>query len=60
MGNREFAWVLIGVGLLLTLLSALAYPLGLGHPGFGWKKTLGVIVGVLIIVAGLWRRPRTT
>ena len=60
MGNRELAWILIGVGVLLVFLSAFAHPLGLGHPGFGWKKELGVIVGALIIVAGLWRWPRTS
>ncbi len=65
MQNRVFAWVwvLIGIGVLLVLISALANPLGLGqHPGFGWKKTLGVVVGVLIIVAGLYfrRGPRTS
>ncbi len=59
MQNPVFAWVLIGVGVLLLLISAFAYPLGLGHPGFGWKKTIGVVVGALIIVAGLYlsRRP---
>jgi len=57
MQNRVFAWVLVGVGVLLVLISALANSLGLGvHPGFGWKKTLGVVVGALIIVAGLYLR----
>lgn len=59
MQNQVFAWVwvVIGVGVLLVLISALANPLGLGqHPGFGWKKTLGVVVGALIIVAGLYLR----
>ena len=54
MQNRS-VWVLIGVGVLIVLLSALAHPLGLGHPGFGWKKTLGVVIGAVIIAAGLWR-----
>jgi hypothetical protein len=57
MQNRLFSWVVIGVGVLLALISALANPLGLGlHPGFGWKKTLGVVVGALIVVAGLYLR----
>jgi len=63
MQNRVFAGVLIAAGVLLALISALANPLGLGlHPGFGWKKTLGVVVGALIIVAGLYlrRRPRAS
>jgi hypothetical protein len=57
MQNRLFSWVVIGVGVLLALISAFANPLGLGlHPGFGWKKTLGVVVGALIVVAGLYLR----
>ena len=59
MKNRAFAWILIAVGVVLVLLSGFANPLGLGeYPGFGWKKALGVIIGALVIVAGifLWRR----
>ncbi len=54
MQNPVFAWVLIGVGVLVLLISAFAFPLGLRHPGFGWKRTLGVVVGALIIVAALY------
>jgi len=60
MQNRMFARVLVSVGVLLVLVSAFANSLGLGHPGFGWKKTLGVVVGAVILVAGLWRWPRAS
>jgi hypothetical protein len=56
----QTAWVLIGVGVLLFLLSLLANTLGIApNPGFGWKKTLGVVVGLVLIVVGfvLSRRP---
>jgi hypothetical protein len=40
-----FAGGLIGIGVLLVLISALADPLGLGrHPGFGWIQGLGVVM----------------
>ena len=50
----QTTWVLIGVGVLLFLLSLLANTLGIApNPGFGWKKTLGVVVGIVLVVAGL-------
>ncbi len=61
MSNPVFAWIVIGAGVLLVLISAFADPLGLGrHPGFGWRQTLGVIIGTLVIAAGLYLRRRKT
>ena len=55
MQNPALAWIVVGVGVLLVLISTLANTLGIApHPGFGWKKTLGVVVGALLIVAGLY------
>jgi hypothetical protein len=46
MSNPVFAWILIGAGVLVVLISAFADPMGLGRsPGFGWRQTLGVIIG---------------
>ena len=54
-----FAGSLIGVGVLLVLISLFADPLGLGRsPGFGWRQTLGVIIGALVILAGFYLRRR--
>jgi protein-S-isoprenylcysteine O-methyltransferase Ste14 len=53
------ARVVIVVGALLVLISLFADQMGLGRsPGFGWRQTLGVVVGVLVILAGayLWWR----
>lgn len=59
MSNPVFAWIVIGAGVLLVLISAFADPLGLGRsPGFGWRQTLGVIIGALVILAGLYLRRR--
>jgi uncharacterized membrane protein len=47
------------VGVVLALASILADRIGLGAmPGFGWKQTLGLLVGLALIVLGLWRRRR--
>jgi len=59
MQSPALAKTLLIVGILIVLIAALADPLGLGQsPGFGWKQTLGVIVGALVIVAGLYLRRR--
>jgi hypothetical protein len=59
MSYPVFAWIVIGAGVLLVLISAFADPLGLGRsPGFGWRQTLGVIIGALVILAGLYLQRR--
>jgi hypothetical protein len=59
MDRLMLAWVVIGVGVLLVLIALFGDPLGLGRfPGFGWRQTVGVVVGALVVAAGvyLWRR----
>jgi len=53
------ARVVIGVGVLLVLIALFADPLGLGKSaGFGWKQGVGVIIGALVMLAGLYLRRR--
>jgi hypothetical protein len=47
------------VGIVLALASLFADRIGLGTPGFGWKQTLGLVIGVVLIVVALWRWPGT-
>ena len=57
--GKTYGWSLIGVGVLVVFISALADSLGLGRsPGFGWAQTLGVVVGALVILGGLYLRSR--
>ena len=59
MQSPALAKTLMIVGILIALVAALADPLGLGRsPGFGWRQTLGVVVGALVVAGGvyLWRR----
>jgi hypothetical protein len=59
MNNPMLAWVLIGIGAILVLIALFADPLGLGKsPGFGWRQGLGVIIGALVMLAGLYLRRR--
>jgi len=58
--RQAWAWLMLVVGVVLALASILADRIGLGAmPGFGWKQTLGLLVGLALIVLGLWRRRRT-
>ena len=55
MDNPMRAWVVIGLGVLLILISVFADQLGLGrHPGFGWKQALVLIIGVAVILVGVY------
>ncbi len=59
MRNPALATTVLIAGILIFLISALADSLGLGrHPGFGWIQGLGVAIGALVIVAGLYLRRR--
>jgi hypothetical protein len=63
MGSIRFGLVLIAAGVVLVLLASLADPIGIGGAhGWGWKQTVGVVVGAAIILLGvglaaLARRP---
>lgn len=53
--GRVLALVFIVIGVLLGLVSAFADQIGLGAPGsgFGWKQLLGLVLGVILLVAGV-------
>jgi hypothetical protein len=56
MDNPMLAWLVIGLGVVLVLISLFADPLGLGrHPGgFGWKQDLALIIGAAVIMVGVY------
>ena len=54
MDRRLMAWIVVAVGAVLVVVSALADSIGVGdEDGFGWKQTTGVVVGGVVLVAGL-------
>ena len=56
MAQRWGRGVLVA-GVLLVLVSLFADPLGVGgEPGFGWKQTTGLVIGLALVALGLWRR----
>ena len=53
MQPRLFGLALAAVGIVVVAVAALADQIGLGEAdAFGWKQILGVVVGVVIAVAG--------
>lgn len=53
--SRILAIAFIIVGALLAFVSVLADQVGLGAPTstFGWKQLLGLVLGIILIVAGI-------
>ena len=54
MSRTRVGGLLVAVGTVVLALSVAADWIGLGGDGdaFGWKQTVGVIVGALAIAAG--------
>ena len=54
-------WVLIVIGLVIIVLSGFADALGLGrYPGFDWRQTVGVVLGIAVVVYGVWQLRMTS
>lgn len=54
MERNLVAGIVVAVGVVLLVISALADPIGLGEgDGFGWKQWAGVIIGAALAVVGL-------
>ena len=56
MVQRSRSLIALVLGIVLGIVSLFADSLGLGaSPGFGWKQTLGLVIGLALIALGLWR-----
>ena len=54
--RQTWSWLMLVVGVVLALISIFADRIGVGAtPGFGWKQTLGLLIGLALFVLGLWR-----
>jgi hypothetical protein len=53
MGGKTAGIVVLVVGIVVLLLSLLAYPIGIGGPAFGPYQIAGTIVGAVLAVIGL-------
>lgn len=53
MDKKILSVLVIVAGAIVLLVSALAYPLGLGGAGFGIKQISGTVAGALIAAVGV-------
>jgi len=53
MSNKTYGIILIVVGVLIVAAVFLSIPLHLAGAGFGLKKLIGVVIGVVAFAAGL-------
>ena len=59
MNNEMAAKVVLALGALILLASALADSIGLGDdPGFGRQQTIGVIFGAVVLAIGVYLRKK--
>ena len=55
MDQKRWAALIVVLGVVLGLVSALADIIGLGRsPGVGLKQTAGLLAGVVLVMVGLW------
>jgi uncharacterized membrane protein (DUF441 family) len=52
--SREWGIACIAIGVALALISGLAETVGIGGGTFGWKQVVGVVVGCVIALIGLF------
>ena len=46
---------LLVLGIVLVVVSLLADLIGIGaNPGFGYRQIIGVVLGVIAIIRGIW------
>ena len=54
MNRKRVSGIVVAVGVVLLVISALAEPLGLGDgDGIGSMQTAGIIIGAALAVVGL-------
>ena len=59
MSTKSIGLVLIILGAVVALISLGADFIGIGNlQGFGWQQTLGTVVGVIVVLVGVWLASR--
>ncbi len=56
MTEHQLIYGLIIVGVVLALASLLVDVVGIGTDGFGVGQIVGLIVGIVLIAVGIYRR----
>jgi hypothetical protein len=54
MSTKNLGIVLLVVGIIIVAFVVLASPLGIIGSGFGTKHIIGVVVGAVVLIAGIF------
>jgi hypothetical protein len=54
MSKKTIGIVLVVLGVVLVLISLGADLIGIGSGGFGYKQIIGVIIGLIAALVGMW------
>ena len=54
MSTKTLGTILLVVGLVIVAAVLLATPLGIVHSGFGAKHIIGVVIGVVVFIVGIF------
>jgi len=54
MSRKTLGIVLIVAGVLIVVFIVLSHSLGLAAQAYGLKKIAGLVVGVVVALAGVW------
>jgi hypothetical protein len=61
MSKRTIGFVLIALGIVIAVVSLVADSIGIGNQtGIGWKQFLGIAIGVIVALVGVWLGSRKT
>lgn len=52
--QKGISWVAVVVGIVLILVALLAAQLGLGGASFGLKHIVVLVVGIILLIGGLF------
>ena len=53
MNKKTTGIALIILGILMVAFDLVAIPLGMAAPGYGWKQIALMVVGIVVLAAGL-------
>lgn len=55
MSTKTIGFLLIALGVVVAVVSLAADMIGIGNrQGIGWQQLLGIAVGVIVALVGIW------
>jgi hypothetical protein len=51
---RTAGWIVLAIGVIVLIVTVFASDLGLGGTQYGAKHIIGLVIGIVLAVAGLY------